>query len=999
MRLLTARVRDYRLHRDLEVAFDRRFTVISGPNQSGKSTLVEALHRALFLPVKTGGEVLKAMQPSPFRGDPEVEVVFEAAAEHWTLRKRFAAGRGSVALLDGRGRGLQGDAAEERLAALVGTGAVARNRAAAEQLRERWGHLWVWQGSASGNPLALGAAAYDHDRLVERLQAAADQGVTSALDQRVLEDIQRRWETVFTAGGANRAPQVRKGSDLQRAQAAEGQAAAELAAIEASLADQGEAEQAHQRAVAQLQQLALVLPQRRAERQALAQRLARSRELEAEIGARQPLLEALQPQLAALERDRIQLNQEQAATAALERAQAPAQGQLAALRERLPALEEGRGQAQLELAALRQASERAGEAVRRIEARLQRGRLFQEISELQQRQGALALLQGRLRALDADLAALPAVDAEAVAQLRRLEAALRAAEVRAEALAASIAVVRADQAVRLDGEALEAGSSVLLSRPMLLEVGDTVTVRLTPGGGDGPVAAGEAVVRARQALEVALRPWGSATVEELAAAERRRGDQLAERQGLERQIAAAGDPSRLAERLANRNAALAALPPRSGTAAAAAAGAPGSDPPPGHPEAAADRSTTTSASPAATNSTPTTASTPTAELAMTPAGEPSRPPAGALPDPEQLRDGIARLEIALGQARQAQDQASQAQGVGEARLQQLAEELEAHRLGIARAEHDLRERDNQLLAGGTRIAQLLQRHGSAEALDEACRQGQRQRDGLQSALDALRAELAALDPAAIRAEDQRLEQAIASLEAEERQATEARIRAEGQLHADGQRDLQADLEQKLSDLESRRQERQRLEREAAMLTLLRGLLEEEQNAMGSEYAAPLAARIGRYLAAVFPEPPRASLRYDARGGFQGLEWRRGEEAAFDFAVLSTGAREQFAAALRLAMAEVLAEAYDGCLPLVFDDAFAHSDPERQRGVHRMLAEAADQGLQVILLSCDTERSPAIAAAHQIRLGEARGAGDSPTEPACVAPRHGGGDAGESSEAS
>jgi hypothetical protein len=423
-------------------------------------------------------------------------------------------------------------------------------------------------------------------------------------------------------------------------------------------------------------------------------------------------------------------------------------------------------------------------------------------------------------------------------------------------------------------------------------------------------------------------------VEEVAAAERRRGDQLAERQGLERQIAAAGDPARLAQRLANRNAALAALPPRPGSAAAADPAAPTTDADAGDPPAA-----------------PTT-------------------PASGLPDPEQLRDGITRLEIALGQARQAQDQANQAQGVGEARLQQLAEALEAHRLRTARAEQDLRERENQLLAGRTRIAQLLQRHGSVEALAEACGQAQRQRDGLQSAIEALRAELAALDPAAIRAEDRRLEQGIAALEAEERQATEARIRAEGQLQADGQRDLQADQEQKLSELESRRQERERLEREAAMLTLLRGLLEEEQNAMGSEYAAPLAARIGRYLAAVFPEPPRASLRYDARGGFQGLEWRRGEEAAFDFAVLSTGAREQFAAALRLAMAEVLAGAYDGCLPLVFDDAFAHTDPERQRGVHRMLAEAAEQGLQVILLSCDTDRSPSIAAAHQIRLGEA-----------------------------
>ncbi len=153
-----------------------------------------------------------------------------------------------------------------------------------------------------------------------------------------------------------------------------------------------------------------------------------------------------------------------------------------------------------------------------------------------------------------------------------------------------------------------------------------------------------------------------------------------------------------------------------------------------------------------------------------------------------------------------------------------------------------------------------------------------------------------------------------------------------------------------------------------MLTLLRRLLEEEQNAMGSQYTAPILGRVGRYLAEVFPEPPRASLSYDARGGFQGLQWRRGDEAAFRFEELSTGAREQFAAALRVSMAEVLAEAYDGSLPVLFDDAFANSDPERQRGVHRLLQQAAGQGLQVILLSCDAERCQEIAGARQIRLG-------------------------------
>jgi uncharacterized protein YhaN len=137
--------------------------------------------------------------------------------------------------------------------------------------------------------------------------------------------------------------------------------------------------------------------------------------------------------------------------------------------------------------------------------------------------------------------------------------------------------------------------------------------------------------------------------------------------------------------------------------------------------------------------------------------------------------------------------------------------------------------------------------------------------------------------------------------------------------------------------------------------------------MATQYTAPLTERIGRYLAQVFPQAPQPSLSYDARKGFAELQWRRGNEAAFGFDVLSTGAREQFAAALRVTMAEVLAEAYDGTLPVLFDDAFANSDPERQAGVYRMLQRAADQGLQVILLTCDPERSRGMADASRIDL--------------------------------
>jgi uncharacterized protein YhaN len=63
-------------------------------------------------------------------------------------------------------------------------------------------------------------------------------------------------------------------------------------------------------------------------------------------------------------------------------------------------------------------------------------------------------------------------------------------------------------------------------------------------------------------------------------------------------------------------------------------------------------------------------------------------------------------------------------------------------------------------------------------------------------------------------------------------------------------------------------------------------------------------------------------------------------------------REQLAAALRLAMAEVLQPAYDNCLPLVFDDAFTNSDPERLSGLGAMLRKGSEAGIQIVLLSCN-----------------------------------------------
>ncbi|MFM7676088.1 MAG: AAA family ATPase [Synechococcus sp.] len=903
MRLLSAHLRDYRLHRDLAVTFDPRFTVISGANQSGKSTLAEALHRALFLPVKTGGAVLEALRTDPFLADPEVLLAFECGGERWELRKRFAGSRGRVSLQDSRGRSLQGDEAEQRLAELIGTTAVPRTRAAGEQLKERWGHLWVWQGAASRNPLEQGAAAYDHDRLVERLQAGASLVVQSPLDLAVLDDIQCRWGEVFTAGGANRAPQVRRGSGLQLARVAVAEAEADLEAIDALLAEQEEARQRAEAATQALAAIAVDLPVRLQEQRLVAERLRRCQELQTRIEQERALLEPLGRELLQQQADRQQLETLQQRAAALEAAQAPRSLELEALRQQRQGQEEALQQARQGREQLQQATERARLASEACEQRLQRARLIQQGRELAARAKAVEELQERLDRLERDLAALPPLDGPALERLRALDQTLRRAEARAEALAAGLEVIRAGQPLRLDGPLLAAGGRVLLAEPATLQVGNDVELRLLPGGGTTAAEASQQRQAARQALEGELQRWRLASLEEAARAERRRAELLAERQRLLEQRGH-DDPQVLQRRLQELRARFLALPPSS-----------------------ADDD-------------------------------------GRGREPEEW---LQQLEAEQQQARTALTQALAAEREQQGQLQQLERSLASLSTALDDREKALRQEQNQLLEARTRLDALLQRWQTPAALEASIAELRQRQDQSQSRHDQLAAERAALDPQGLEEQARRLEQAITALQGQEREAREARIRAESRLQGEGLRDLPAEREQKLAALESRRLEQERLEREAAMLTLLRRLLEEEQNAMASQYTAPLTERIGTYLAQVYPEAPSASLSYDAREGFQQLQWRRGDEAAFPFAVLSTGAREQFAAALRLSMAEILAEAYDGSLPLVFDDAFAYCDPERQAGVYRMLRQAADQGLQVILLTCDPERTQTIEAAQRVAL--------------------------------
>lgn len=207
MKLVSLKVKNYRIHTEQLVEFDTSRTLIGGRNETGKSTLAEAAHRALFMNHRRGGQDLDLMRSRFTSEPPEVELVFEQNGTHYTLRKRFNGTRGHVELESGHHERWQGNDAEEKLAVLLGYDAPV----SPGQADSQWAHLWIRQGKSGEDP--SGQATIERDSLLARLQAQGGAAVMqSELDARVAGRFSDASAARFNQNGTPRA-----GSDFKKA--------------------------------------------------------------------------------------------------------------------------------------------------------------------------------------------------------------------------------------------------------------------------------------------------------------------------------------------------------------------------------------------------------------------------------------------------------------------------------------------------------------------------------------------------------------------------------------------------------------------------------------------------------------------------------------------------------------------------------------------------------------------------------------------------------------
>jgi len=158
MRLLRVTLRHFRIHKELTVDFDAARTVIAGPNEAGKTTVVDALHAGLFLRSRVTGAVQKAMLSEIHSGPPTVDLVFESGGRTYSITKVFTGSQSASTLLKEQAsagsttsvvaaKTWHNEEAEARIHEVLQADDVGGGRNLDQRLKHQWAGLWVWQES------------------------------------------------------------------------------------------------------------------------------------------------------------------------------------------------------------------------------------------------------------------------------------------------------------------------------------------------------------------------------------------------------------------------------------------------------------------------------------------------------------------------------------------------------------------------------------------------------------------------------------------------------------------------------------------------------------------------------------------------------------------------------------------------------------------------------------------------------------------------------------
>lgn len=877
MRIVEIKVTNYRVHEELKVTLDAHRNVIIGPNESGKSTLMEAIHRVLFLKARGYRKEHQAMQSTTHSGKPEVALTFEADGECYMLKKSYTGQSGKSQLTQVGGKTWQGEEAEERLRELLG--------AAAEKPVNAWSHIFVYQGDSDRDPTEF-ANEFRAD-LVARFQASGGAVIQeSAKDAEVAAQIAAERDELFTKAGAPRAGSTlaKATEEFEAAEARLEKARHDFAARESAVKtylSASETIDACKSEISSLQNEKEQIDERVVKIKALEEQVKAARQQSDDIGKGMDQLITNNDKIAKARKDG------ESAKAALQ----PIAARVETAKESFAARKQSRSE-------LDKAWRNAGDLAKERRAVSDLATRYRDLkqaekdqSELQQRQALVENLRKQIEQIRKSNAEFPEVSAEQVEELNQLELKVNQTEAAVNAIATKVRVIESDKPILVDGVDVPVGEERTFTDEASITIGDGVQLAVVPGGGTSLTQARKAHTDAMQTRDALLESLGVASSAAAAAAQSKRQTNTDQLANLEAQLEQQG-ADELEEKLAS----------------------------------IADRLTAHNA-----------------RLQQQLAAKPDYEAPGSLEAAEQT----------LEAAEAARDEAVTTEEAARAALDELDDAIDEAESALKESEAEHIKAKQDLASFNHRLETLIDELGDDDQREKALVALEKEQDAQVETLDQLGKQLAEFEPEMVTQDLERVERAIKQKQSQLEEANATMNQSRGALGSDGTEDPESDVAMAAAQVARAQERRNSAKRYGDAIERLHELFTTKQQELADAYTRPLLDKASEYLRPVLG--PTTQLRVQLEGTkFSGLELYREQAGAgaFEFETLSGGTREQVAAALRLAIAEVLAEDHDGCLPVVFDDSFTNSDPERTRNLQRMLDLAASRGLQVIALTCN-----------------------------------------------
>lgn len=328
------------------------------------------------------------------------------------------------------------------------------------------------------------------------------------------------------------------------------------------------------------------------------------------------------------------------------------------------------------------------------------------------------------------------------------------------------------------------------------------------------------------------------------------------------------------------------------------------------------------------------------------------------PELQELDDETAGAHVAAAQKEA--DEADTELLKAEAALQPLTQRQAQTALQIVEAEREAAARS--LATASEELEQARQR-SSDEELDEAVT---RTKEAEAQADEAAASATAAMHQANPDVAEQLLAGARTKVETLKERAKASEIRISGlQGYIEQARGIAEEVDKTRARVETLEVEKQRTDRRAAAVDLLRSTMHKHRDEARQRYSAPFAEALTKYASVIFG--PDVSFELDDR---LQVTARTINDATVELAQLSGGAQEQMSVLTRFAIAELATESggEESVAPVIVDDALGATDPQRLALMNTLFSQVGKNN-QVFVLTCFPQRYDTVAAAARYSMDE------------------------------